>query len=68
MVTNKPRENNILNEGTYYVTVFLGDGFNIMNDRVQNCLSFDIQTDTKGRVVCNSAVHLPATWELAEIS
>ena len=57
-------DDNVLNEGTYYVTVFLADGFNIMNDRVQNSLSFEVQTATKGRVVCNSAVHLPATWAL----
>jgi lipopolysaccharide transport system ATP-binding protein len=61
-------DDNVLNEGTYYVTVFLGDGFNLMNDRVQNCLSFEVQTATKGRVVCNSAVHLPATWDSIGIS
>lgn len=57
-------DNNVLNEGTYYITVFLGDGFNLMNDKVHNCLSFEVETATKGRIVCNSAVHLPATWDL----
>jgi len=57
-------ENNVLNEGTYYTTVFLGDGFNIMNDRTYNCLSFTVETVTKGRIVCNSKVYLPAKWGL----
>ena len=61
-------ENNVLNEGTYYTTVFLGDGFNLMNDKVHNCLSFEVETATKGRVVCNSAVHLPAKWELRTVN
>jgi lipopolysaccharide transport system ATP-binding protein len=57
-------EQNILNQGKYYITVFLGDGFNFENDKVNNCLSFEVQTATKGRVVCRSAVHLPAKWDL----
>jgi homopolymeric O-antigen transport system ATP-binding protein len=61
-------EDNVLNEGTYYVTIFLGDGFNIMNDRVQNCLSFTVETATKGRVVSNSSICLPAKWELTAIN
>jgi len=57
-------ENNVLNEGTYYTTIFLGDGFNIMNDRVYNCLSFTVETATKGRVVSNSSICIPAKWGL----
>lgn len=57
-------EDNILNEGTYYTTIFLGDGFNIMNDRVHNCLSFTVETATKGRVISNSSICLPAKWGL----
>jgi hypothetical protein len=57
-------ENNVLNAGTYYLTVFLGDGFNIINDRVENCLSFEIQTATTGRIVCAAGVHLPTVWEI----
>jgi len=60
-------QENILNDGNYYVTVFLGDGFNIMNDRVYNCLSFDVESTMQGRTVCNSPVRLPAKWELKAI-
>jgi lipopolysaccharide transport system ATP-binding protein len=59
---------NVLNAGTYYLTVFLGDGFNLMNDKVHNCLSIEIETASKGRVVCKSAIHLPAIWDLRGIS
>jgi homopolymeric O-antigen transport system ATP-binding protein len=61
-------ENNLLNEGTYYTTIFLGDGFNIMNDRVYNCLSFTVETATKGRIVSNSSICLPAKWGLRAIN
>jgi lipopolysaccharide transport system ATP-binding protein len=54
----------VLNEGTYYLTIFLGDGFNLMNDKVHNCLSFQVHTATKGRVICRSVVHLSAAWDL----
>jgi hypothetical protein len=57
-------EENILNDGTYYVTVFLADGFNLLNDRVQNCLLFTVDSTMQGRVVCNSPVRFPARWEL----
>jgi lipopolysaccharide transport system ATP-binding protein len=58
-------ENNVLNDGQYYVTVFLGDGFNIKNDYVYNCLFFEIDSTVQGRVVCNSPVRLPAHWEIS---
>jgi hypothetical protein len=57
-------QENILNDETYYVTVFLGDGFNLMNDRVHNCLLFTVDSTMQGRVVCNSPVRFPARWEL----
>ena len=61
-------EDNFLNEGTYYTTVFLGDGFNIMNDRVHNSLSFTVETATKGRIISNSAICLSAKWGLRAIN
>jgi lipopolysaccharide transport system ATP-binding protein len=61
-------EDNLLNEGTYYTTIFLGDGFNIMNDRVYNSLSFTVETATKGRIISNSAICLPAKWELRAVN
>jgi lipopolysaccharide transport system ATP-binding protein len=55
---------NVLNNGTYYVTVFLGDGFNIMHDRVHNCLSFTVDSDADGRIVCRSPIKIPAHWTI----
>jgi len=61
-------EDNFLNEGAYYVTIFLADGFNIMNDRVQNSLSFTVETATKGRIISNSSICLSAKWGIGAMS
>ena len=57
-------EDNVLNQGTYYVTIVFADGFNILHDRVDNSLYFTIETVTKGRIVSRSPVCLPAKWEV----
>ena len=54
---------NILNDGTYYITVFLADGFNILHDRVGNCLLFTVESSMNGRIVCRAPVRYPARWE-----
>lgn len=59
---------NILNDGTYYITVFLGDGFNILHDRVGNCLLFTVESSMQGRIVCKAPVRYPATWKMRELS
>ena len=55
---------NILNDGTYYVTVWLGDGFCILHDYVYNSLSFTVESSEQGHVKCNSRVRLPAIWNV----
>ena len=58
---------NILNDGTYFVTVWLGDGFNIMNDYVSNCLSFTVESPSHGRVKSKSPVRLQAQWTMKSV-
>ncbi len=41
---------NVLNDGTYNVTVWLGDGLNILHNVVRKCLFFDVDSSTQGRV------------------
>ena len=53
---------NILNDGTYYVTIWLGDGFDIEHDYVRNCLSFTVESPSQGRIKSKSPVRLPARW------
>lgn len=55
---------NILNDGTYNITVWLGDGLNILHDVVRRCLFFDVDSSTQGRVKSLSPVRLPATWSV----
>jgi lipopolysaccharide transport system ATP-binding protein len=55
-------EDNVLNQGTYYVTIVVADGFNILNDMVPNSLYFTIETVTVGRIISTSPVCLPAKW------
>lgn len=55
---------NILNDGTYYVTVWLGDHFNILHDRVGNCLSFEINSSMIGSFKSQGMVRLPAKWTI----
>jgi len=53
---------NILNEGTYFITIWLGDGLNVVNDRVGNCLSFTVSTASKGNIRSQGMVRISATW------
>jgi lipopolysaccharide transport system ATP-binding protein len=54
---------NLLNDGRYYVTIWLGDKFNTLSDRAGNCLSFRVDSQHQGRIISNANVRLPATWE-----
>ncbi|HWR72367.1 MAG TPA: ABC transporter ATP-binding protein [Nitrospirota bacterium] len=55
---------NILNDGTYYVTVWLGDGLNLEHDYVSNCLSFGVESPDEGYIKCRSPVRLQAVWDM----
>jgi lipopolysaccharide transport system ATP-binding protein len=57
-------EKNILNDGMYYVTVWLGDKFDILNDVVRNCLSFTVQSPSNGRIKSKSPIRMRAVWDV----
>jgi len=56
----------ILNDGTYYVTVWLGDNLNILHDRVGNCLIFNVESSTQGKIISYGLVRIPAIWIVGE--
>lgn len=58
---------NLLNDGTYYVTLWLGDRLNIRQDLAYNCLSFIVATPGAGLVKCASRVRLSANWEMKNL-
>lgn len=58
---------NVLNDGTYNVTVWLGDGFNLLHDVVRKCLSFTVESAAQGHVKSQSPVRLPARWKTQAI-
>lgn len=57
---------NVLNDGIYYVTAWLADGFDIPHDIVRNCLSFTVESPEQGQVKCASRVRLPARWNITQ--
>jgi len=59
-------DQNLLNDGDYYVTVWLGDKFNILNDRAGNCLSFSIKSDVQGDIRSLGSIRIPARWSFDE--
>lgn len=54
----------VFNDGTYYVSVWLGDKFSMLNDRVGNSLSFQVDSSLQGPHRCLSAIRLPASWSV----
>ena len=52
-----------LNEGTYFVSVWLGSGAETY-DMVGNCLELNVNTTGLGRIRARSSVLLPAKWEI----
>jgi lipopolysaccharide transport system ATP-binding protein len=55
----------ILNDGDFYVTVWLGDGMNTLHDRVGNCLGFRVSSQQLGSIRSQGAVRVAATWAIA---
>jgi hypothetical protein len=52
----------LLNDGVYYVTVWLGDATNLLHDRVGNSLSFTIDNSSLGANRCQAPFKVPAAW------
>jgi hypothetical protein len=55
---------NILNDGVYYITVWFGDHFDILHDRVSNCLSFEVNSSMLGAFKSKGLVRVPAKWNV----
>jgi len=53
---------NLLNDGVYHVSVWLGDGLNILHDRVGDCLSFRVDSTTEGSIRCRAPIRIRAQW------
>jgi len=54
---------NLLNSGTYYVSIYLADGLNTLHDRVGNCLALEVADPSDGNIRCRGAVRVPAQWQ-----
>lgn len=52
----------ILNDGTYYVTIWLGDELNTLNDRAGNCVAFEVRSAADGHIRSHGFVRQAATW------
>ncbi|OQA19943.1 MAG: Teichoic acids export ATP-binding protein TagH [Chloroflexi bacterium ADurb.Bin360] len=59
---------NPLNDGEYSLTVWLGDAFNLLRDRVGNCLSFRVNSEALGRVVSLASVRMSGNWSVKNAS
>lgn len=55
---------NPLNDGDYYVTVWLGDGRHRLNDRVGNCLRFTIDNSALRWTRSKGLLRLPGHWSV----
>jgi lipopolysaccharide transport system ATP-binding protein len=55
-----------LNDGKYFLTIWLGDGMNILNDRVGNCLSFIVDSTQQGQFKCQGLVRVPGEWKVSK--
>jgi len=51
-----------LNEGEYYITIRVADKFRVMQDRVENCLSFKVINQEEGIIKCQTDIRLIAEW------
>lgn len=56
-LTNMP-----LNDGNYFVTVWLGDHHNHINDRAGNCLLFTVDNSLLGMSHCESPIRMQGDW------
>jgi lipopolysaccharide transport system ATP-binding protein len=52
-----------LNEGSYFITVWLGSG-GAMHDTVANCIEMNVNTSKLGKIRARSSVLLPAKWAI----
>jgi lipopolysaccharide transport system ATP-binding protein len=55
---------NYLNDGDYYISVYLGDSYRMLNDRVGNCLSFAVTNKTLGQIQNKGLVIVPVAWRV----
>lgn len=55
---------NTLNNGKYFITLWLGDGLNILHDRVENCLVFEIDNSLQGMNRCVAPIIIQGAWEI----
>jgi lipopolysaccharide transport system ATP-binding protein len=57
-------DNNVLNQGRYYVSVWLGQPPSLPHDCVDNCLELSIDTAALGGASCKASVRLPVVWSV----
>lgn len=55
---------NILNDGIYYVTLWLGDDLNVLHDRAGDCISFHVDDAIHGNIRSCGQVRLPCRWKV----
>lgn len=58
---------NVLNNGKYTVTIWLGDALNILNDRVGDILSFEIDNSSAGSHRCMAPVLTQGDWKVSDV-
>jgi lipopolysaccharide transport system ATP-binding protein len=63
-VINANIEKIMLNNGDYYISIYLGDRYKLLNDRVGNCLSFSVTNKTLGHIENQGLVIVPVDWEI----
>ncbi len=52
----------LLNDGTYYISIWLGDKSLQLNDMVANCLAFDVNDSVSGRHYCKGLIRQDVEW------
>jgi lipopolysaccharide transport system ATP-binding protein len=58
-------ENNLLIDGDYYPTLWLGDEMDNLNDRVELPLSFEIRANETSFIRCQGAIRVKSKWSTA---
>jgi hypothetical protein len=54
---------NVLNDGPHYITVWLGDTFSLLHNRVENPLYFEVISTDDGLIRTQAAVRPACFWE-----
>ena len=57
-------DNICLNDGEYYVTLWLADPYDNLNDRAGNCLSFTVDSSNLGAAKNMGCVRVPSKWSV----